>query len=167
MRDIAAGEDIGRRGLVGFGVDLDQAAGGFDAVLGGEEGEVGGLADREDDAVGGDILDVRCVELRAEAAFGIEDGGALNGAESGGSAMLFEHGVRAAAVVKDDALFLAFVDFDVVGGHLRTALQTDHVDFFIAAHPQGGARHVVGHLFAAVEFGVGSSTGRRADRATS
>ena len=47
-----------------------------------------------------------------------------------------------------DAFLGAFVDFDLVGGHLVAAFQADHVDFFIAAEAQGGAGHVVGYLLA-------------------
>jgi hypothetical protein len=93
-----------------------------------------------------------------EAPVGVEDGGAAHGAQAGQLAVLDEDFARPALVVQVDAFFGALVDFDLVGGHLRAAFQADHVDFFVAGEAQGGARHVVGHVFVVRAHGGARAT---------
>ena len=79
-------------------------------------------------------------------AVGVEDRGAAHGPQAGQLAVLNEDLARPALIVQVDAFFGAFVDFDLVGGHLLAAFQADHVDLLVAAEAQGGASHVVGHM---------------------
>ena len=117
----------------------------LDAVGRIEEREVGGLPDGEDDAVGRDVLDVRSRRsVGLKRPLRIEDRGAAHGAQAGDLAVLAQDLARPALIVQVDAFLGAFVDFDLVGGHLLAAFQADHVDFFIAADAQRRARDVVG-----------------------
>ena len=152
-------------------IDLDEAALGFHAVVGIEEREVGGLADGEDHAVGWDVLDVRFVEqgLKRPSASKTERHFTVRSARD---VAVSRRILGAAAVVQVDAFLVAFLDFDVVGGHFVALFEADDVDFFIAAHAQGGAGHVVGHCsprsISAMAFAVATaSMGRSAERATS
>ena len=148
--DIAAGEDVGRGGLVGLAIHLDQAALAFDAVGRVEERKVGSLADGEDDAVGGDVFHLALVERGIEAARGIEHRGA---ASRCASAVTFRppstiaRGPRRLCSRMPSSA--PSMHFDLVGRHFVAALQADYVDFFVAAQAQRRAGHVVGHLLAA------------------
>ena len=69
------------------------------------------------------------VEGGIEAAGGIENGGALDGAQAGNIAVVAEDLARSAGVVQNEAFFSAFAHFNLVGGHLLAALEADNVNF--------------------------------------
>jgi hypothetical protein len=158
VRDIAASEHVGRGGLVGFAIHLDEPALRLHAIGRIEERQVGSLADGENNAVGGNVLHVGFVERRIEFPASVEDRRAAHRAQRRNFPRFENHFPRAALIVQANAFVGAFDHFDLVGRHLGAALQANHVDFFVAAQAQCRTGHVV-HLMAV--------SGRTADRATS
>ena len=82
MRDIAAGEHIGRGGLVGLRIDLDQPARRSPRRRPGcrnERSEVWPMAKITVSAAMSSICDL--VEARIEPSVGVENGGAVHGAQ--------------------------------------------------------------------------------------
>ena len=111
-----------------LGVGRDQpSVRHLDAVRGGQEVELGPLADREDDRVDRDRLANALVEAGAEAPLRVEDREA--GDELHPLDLLRpEHRLRPEGGVDDQPLVLPFLDLHVVGGHLGTGLEAGDVD---------------------------------------
>src|SRR5262249_43206323 len=133
------------------------------------KGKVGRLTNGKDDRIRGNIFDVGVVEFRTEAAVRIEDFCTANRTQAGNGAVLAKDLFRPARIVQFETLLLSFHNLDLVSRHLLAAFQADHVNFFVAAQAQGGARDIVRDLFAASHlrncfahrghFGTNSGTG--------
>ena len=127
---VATSKDAWRGGHEGFGVDGNEAArGDLDAVVGGDEVELGGLADGHDDGVAvEDRLGV-VEEGGVEAAVFVEDGFGLEGFEAGDVAVFADDALRAEAGVDDDAFAFCLFDLFECGGHFDAVFEADEVDF--------------------------------------
>jgi hypothetical protein len=141
---VAAGVDVGARGLQRLGVDLDEAPlRELDAVLGRQEVEARLLADSQDDGVARDRLARRLVELRVEAALGVEDRQALHELDTADFAVAVDD-PRAERGVQAQALVLALVDLDAVRRHLLLRFEARDVYPGDPAPPGRGPGHVGG-----------------------
>ena len=142
-RDVSAGPDPRIGSPHRFGVDLHASgAGALEVDTGIEKADVGALADREDDRVGGDDgFGVR-LERRREPPCGVEHRRHRDGFETG-HLRVADEAVRSAAVDDADAFALGLVDLLGIGRDLVGRFQRDdrHVEH---ARPPRGAGHVEG-----------------------
>ena len=161
--DVAAHKDVWLGGLVGLGIGKGTLA-AAELHLGASQQVAphNGLANRHDDTVGIDTAQIVLVVLGRKTALVVKDTRAAlegNTAHTTGLVQVILLGTPAAADVC--AVLDGLATLFLAGGHLRLALQAEHLNV-LGAQAAGVAGHVDGHVAAAHHDGA---AGQRVDLA--
>ena len=162
--DVSAHKDVGFGGLIGLGVGKSTLA--VTKLHLGASQQVAphdGLADGHDHAVGIDAAQVALVVLGRKPALVVKDTRAAPEGDTAHTTVLVQVNLLGTPAAADvSAVLNGLATLLLAGGHLRLALQAEHLNV-LGAQAAGVAGHVDSHVAAAHHDGA---AGQRVDLAT-